>query len=90
MSLSLQEWEKSVFDLEDIHVIAVGNGMYKKIVAENPQLSTKQIISIPNGSPMVSEIQSGNLSMFFKKKYNKKILLCVGSIQPRKNQIQFF
>lgn len=85
-NFKLQEWEKSVFNLEGIHVITVGNGMRDKLVLENPQLSSEQIISIPNGIPFVCNNKTNDTRSLNSSK--KKRLLCVGSIQPRKNQSQ--
>lgn len=76
-----------LYNIPDIQVIAVSNGMKKKIVKQYPVLSTDQIKVILNGTDFKPEYISNNL----KDQYSitdKKILLCVGTLLERKNQMQ--
>ncbi len=87
-SFSLEdiEWEKSIFQTPDIQIIAVGNGMRKKILSDNPQLEDEQVVVIPNGTPLCMSPFRNDTSLYSNEK--RKILLCCGSLQPRKNQMQ--
>ncbi len=81
------QWEKEVYNLPDIHVIAVGEGMRKKILSENKNLKEEQVSAIPNGTFIDGKKKSSSLRKELEIG-EKKVLLCVGSIQPRKNQRQ--
>ncbi len=79
-------WEKKLLSIPDIKVIAVGNGMRRKLLEENSFLSEEQVCAIPNGVPKNNIIKPPKRIPVFDN--NLKKLICVGSIQQRKNQIQ--
>lgn len=84
MKNSYAVWEKKVLSIPNIRVIVVGNGMKKKMLQENPYLLPAQVTAIPNGIPMEGDLKKDN------KRTNDKSckLVCVGSLQSRKNQKQ--
>ena len=78
-------WEEEVFGNYDIPIVTVGLSMKEGILRDYPNLN--DVVSISNGTSYHGEIVENN----FRKKYNieeKKVLICSGSFQPRKNQIQ--
>lgn len=81
------KWEKEVYNIPDLKVIAVSSGMKTKILQNYPNVLSNNITVIKNGTDFIAEWQDSNLI----KKYdleNKKVLLCVGTINYRKNQCQ--
>lgn len=79
--------ESRLYKIPDVHVIAVSNGMKSKIMKEYPSLKGDQIKVILNGTDFVPKHINSDL----KTKYGaagKKILICVGTITDRKNQLQ--
>ncbi len=79
------EWENKEFSDPTLRIIAVGTAMKRNILRDYPEL--KDVCAIPNGTPYHGEVCSGSLA----EKYSldgKKVLLCSGSLQPRKNQLQ--
>ena len=87
MPLREEEWERKLYSIPKINIISVGNGMRNKILRENKQLSISQVHAIPNGSPLVGD-KSVEYGRPDRRARNKKTLLCSGSLQPRKNQLQ--
>lgn len=81
------EWEKEVYSIPDIKVIAVSTGMKKKILKNFPHIPSDDVYVIRNGTDFTISEEDGKLL----KQYGTdggKILLCVGSINERKNQCQ--
>ncbi len=81
----VSEWEEQIFSLYKPSVIAVGNAMKKDICRDYPFLDS--VVAIPNGTSYVGELCKSEL----KNQYHinkKKVLLCSGSLHPRKNQLQ--
>lgn len=82
-----KEWEKEVYNIPDLKVIAVSSGMKTKILQNYPNILSENITVIKNGTDFIAEWKDSDLI----KKYdleNKKVLLCVGTINYRKNQCQ--
>ncbi len=78
------KWEKMLYNIPQFPMIAVSNGMKEKILRDFPDLKIEVIL---NGTNFIAERIKSN----YRSKYNienKKILLCVGTILARKNQIQ--
>lgn len=81
------KWEKEVYSIPGIKAIAVSTGMKKKILKSFPHILSENVTVIKNGTDFTAQWISSNL----QEKYNlnnKKTLLCVGSINHRKNQCQ--
>lgn len=81
------KWEKEIYGINGIKVIAVGEGIKRDIRSSFPQIPEGDIQVIKNGTDFKAEIISSD----WKEQFGlaeKKILLCVGTIQPRKNQEQ--
>lgn len=82
------ELQKNIYSIPGIHVIAVSSGMKKKILRDFPQIPAESIRVIKNGTDFVAT-RKEERDLF--QKYNlesKKVLLCVGTINYRKNQCQ--
>lgn len=80
-------WEKEMYNIEGIKIIAVGGGIKKDIIESFPQIPERDICVIKNGTDFRAEIVPSDL----REKYciaGKRILVCVGTLQPRKNQCQ--
>lgn len=80
-------WEKQIFCVEDLHVIAVSAGMKRAILKDFPDIFPDHIVSIANGTDFVPRYVDSNLPKEYELK-GKKVLLCVGTLLARKNQIQ--
>ena len=80
-------WEKQIFSVEDLHVIAVSAGMKRAILKDFPDISQDHIVSIANGTDFIPCHVESNLIKEYDLK-GKKVLLCVGTLLARKNQIQ--
>lgn len=81
------EWQRSIYSIPGLRVIAVSSGMKKKILRSFPQMHNESIYVIKNGTDFEAVWVDGNLSQKYDIK-NKKVLLCVGTINYRKNQSQ--
>lgn len=78
------EWEKMLFNIPQLPIIAVSHGMKEKILQDFPKSQIKVIL---NGTDFIAQ----KVESDYRNKYNlqnKKILLCVGTISARKNQKQ--
>ena len=81
------EWEKKLYSIPDLPVIAVSHGVKKRILQDFPQIKESAVYVIPNGTDFVAEkVKSDDLEKYRLQNY--KILLCVGTILARKNQVQ--
>lgn len=81
------EWEKQVLKMPGIKITTVSSDMKKNILRDYPEIKENDVKVILNGTDFVYEKCDCDL----KEQYHlegKKILLCVGSILERKNQIQ--
>lgn len=81
------KWEKMVYNIPQLPIIAVSHGMKKKILQDFPKIPESNIEVILNGTDFIAE----NIENNYKEKYQlykKKVLLCVGTILVRKNQMQ--
>lgn len=80
-------WEKELYNISNLEIVAVSTGMKNKILRDYPFIEQSNIHVIKNGTDFCSQIVQSSL----RKKYNlegKKVLLCVGTITERKNQLQ--
>lgn len=78
------EWEKMLFGIPQLPIIAVSHGMKEKILQDFPQSQIKVIL---NGTDFnVERVESDYRDIYNLQ--NKKVLLCVGTISARKNQEQ--
>ena len=80
------QWEKQLFSIPRLNIIAVSSGMKNKIISDFPGIKSN-IVAIKNGTDFRAETIPSSIIERFKL-YNKKILLCVGTIMVRKNQLQ--
>lgn len=81
------KWEKEVYCIPNLKVIAVSTGMKKKILKNYPYILPEDISVIQNGTDFIAEWKAGDLREKAGLE-NKKVLLCVGTINYRKNQCQ--
>lgn len=84
---STVEWEKQAFKMPGMKITTVSNTMKNNILRDYPEIRENDVRVILNGTDFIYEKCDCDL----KEQYNldgKKILLCVGSILERKNQIQ--
>jgi glycosyltransferase involved in cell wall biosynthesis len=82
-----REVSKRLLELPNIKIITVSNGMKRKILKDYRDYDEKRLVPILNGTDFKADRRNDTL----KKELgigNKKVLLCVGSIGNRKNQIQ--
>lgn len=80
-------WEKEIYNMHDLKIVTVSTGMKKKILNDYGNLNPANLVVIKNGTDFRAVIIKSKL----REKYslvNKKVLLCVGNITHRKNQIQ--
>ena len=81
------QWESNLYSLPDIKIITVGTRMKKKVLECYPHISPQNISVILNGTDFIAQRIQSDL----RKKhriFNEKVLLCVGTISYRKNQMQ--
>lgn len=81
------KWEKEVYSIPGIKIIAVSTGMKKKIQKNFPNILVENIAVIRNGTDFTAKWIQSNLQKMYCLD-GKKVLLCVGSINYRKNQCQ--
>lgn len=81
------EWEKDVYNIPNIKVIAVSTGMKRKILQNFPHILPEDIHVIKNGTDFSATWEDGDLQQKYGLK-DKKVLLCVGTVNYRKNQSQ--
>lgn len=81
------EWEKQVYNIPDIKVIAVSSGMKRKILENFPHILSDDIYVIKNGTDFQAIREKGDLQQKYSLE-NKKVLLCAGTLNHRKNQCQ--
>lgn len=80
-------WEQEIFNISKIKITAVGSTSKEHILNDYPNIMENDVDVILNGTDFKYE----NISTNLKEKLNlqnKRILLCVASIQKRKNQLQ--
>ena len=81
------EWERRVFADPTLNIIAVGKGMRDRILEDFPNLEPSQVESIPNGTEFCGKTKKSDIKVKLHLE-NKKVLLCSGTLHPRKNQVQ--
>ncbi len=81
------EYQKKVYHIPDIKVIAVSTGMKRKILYDFPHIPSENIFVIRNGTDFLVQRESGGLQEKYDLEH-KKVLLCVGTLNYRKNQCQ--
>ena len=86
--IETKKWEDNVFLDDDLDVIAVSTEMRKNILNTYPKIKPDKVIAIPNGTPFKKrDVVSRDIRKEFHLK-GKKVLLCSGTLHPRKNQVQ--
>lgn len=81
------ELEKITFNIPDLMVTTVGTTQKRNILRDYPHLKEDNIDTILNGTDFTYELANSDLI----EKYHlqgKKVLLCIGTILRRKNQLQ--
>ena len=81
------KWEREVYSIPGLRIIAVSTGMKKKILKSFPHVLSENITVIKNGTDFTAEWNSGDLQKTYSLN-NKKVLLCAGTVNYRKNQCQ--
>ena len=79
-----EKFEDSLYKKNDLKIITVGNGMRKRLLSEYSNIREENIYTVVNGTKIDNNSQQE--PCFFNN--DKRILICSGSIQPRKNQMQ--
>ncbi len=77
--------EQATFCMDGLRVIAVGEAMGTAIRRDYQNLRSVSVI--PNGTGYKGEYTKGRIFVKYKRD-DKKVLLCSGSLHPRKNQRQ--
>lgn len=80
------EWEKTLYQIPNLSIIAVSKKMKEKILRDFQNIPEAMIQVIVNGTNFVSEFIESDYTEKYHLK-NKKILLCVGTLLQRKNQM---
>lgn len=81
------QYEHAIYKIPDLKIIAVSTGMKKNILKNFPDIPEDNIHVVLNGTDFTAK----NVKSEYVEKYHlwdKKVLLCVGSIIARKNQLQ--
>lgn len=74
-------WQNKILSIPGIEIITVGHEMKNEILRDFEEIKEDKVTVIVNGTAIeVREKKKNNLG--------KKVLLCVGTLQPRKNQKQ--
>lgn len=81
------ELEKEIFSIPDLVVTTVGTTQKYNILRDYPHLKDNNIDIILNGTDFKYELVRANLVEEYNLQ-NKKVLLCIGNILRRKNQLQ--
>jgi glycosyltransferase involved in cell wall biosynthesis len=76
-----------IANIDNQKIIFVGNGQKNQFLRDNPGFNKDNIFVVVNGTKKEGRIVSNNMFNKYKEQ-GKKVLICSGSLQPRKNQIQ--
>lgn len=76
-----------IVNIDNQKIIFVGNGQKNQFLRDNPGFNKDNIFVVVNGTKKEGRIVSNNKFNKYKEQ-GKKVLICSGSLQPRKNQIQ--
>lgn len=87
--ISKEHLDNEMHFIDDMEspIIVVGNGVKRKIVKNNPNINLKRINVIPNGTEKKCVEYNSDLSKRIASG-NKRVLSCIASFQPLKNQLQ--
>ena len=80
-------WEKEMYNIPGIQIIAVSTGMKKKIMEDFGQVPERDLYVIKNGTDFIPDFVTSDIKEIYATK-DKKVLLCVGTLLARKNQCQ--
>ncbi|MCI9486919.1 MAG: glycosyltransferase family 4 protein [Lachnospiraceae bacterium] len=83
-----RKWEDRAFLDDNLDAIAVSTAMRKNILDTYPKIRPDRVTAIPNGTPFKKRDVA---SRDFRREFHlgdKKVLLCSGTLHPRKNQVQ--
>ena len=78
--------EKKMVLVPDINIITVSHSCSKDFLMAYPFLKDDQITTIVNGVPIVDNLKVNEAREYHFE--NKKTLVCAGTLNPRKNQLQ--
>lgn len=81
------EWEKKLYSINNLKIIVVSTGMKKKILNDFPNIPEKNISVVLNGTNFIAQKMDNNLKELYSIS-SEKVLLCVGTLLARKNQVQ--
>lgn len=80
-------WERSLYNIPDLKIIAVSAGVKKRILLDFPTIPDTNITVIPNGTDFT--VVKSDCDLLDRYSLGgKKVLLCVGTLLARKNQRQ--
>ena len=88
LDIETKKWEDIAFLDDNLDVIAVSTAMRKNILNTYPKIRPDKVTAIPNGTPFKKR---DVVSRDIRKEFHlgdKKVLLCSGTLHPRKNQVQ--
>ncbi len=75
--------DRLIFKIPDLNIILVGNKIKEDLFRKCSWIKHNQVSVILNGVPMLSQHNKSK-----RVSAKRKRLVCIGSLQPRKNQIQ--
>ena len=81
------EWEKELYNISNLNIVTVSTGMKKKILNDYSRLNPENLTVVRNGTDFSAKLMESDLRTKYSVQ-NKKVLLCVGNITERKNQLQ--
>lgn len=79
--------EEQLYHIPDLKIIAVSSGVKIKILKDFPFIQEENIRVIKNGTDFIPDFKNGMVHTEYNLE-GKKVLLCVGTIVNRKNQLQ--
>ena len=87
----LQEREKNTFTLpniNDLHITCVSSNLRNRLLTDYSNINAKNVSTILNGTDFSFEESRLNIRLLNKIDKKKKIILCIGGLSERKNQVQ--
>lgn len=81
------EWEKELYNISNLNIVTVSTCMKKKILNDYSRLNPENLTVVRNGTDFSAKLMESDLRTKYSVQ-NKKVLLCVGNITERKNQLQ--
>ncbi len=87
----LQSIENKTFNIKEIHklyITTVSSTLSKRLLSDYPNISPEKTTTIINGTQLNIPESTYNIRKLYNIDYQKKIILCIGRLSERKNQIQ--